>query len=823
VAYSPNGQLVATGGDDGKVKVWNVATGFCFVTFSEHKGPITGLAFMGGRGTGHGLAVVSSSLDGTVRAFDLVRYRNFRTFTPATPVQFTSLAVDEGGEVVMAGGMDPFTIHVWSVQTGKVLDVLAGHDAPIASLSYCPAAGLLASASWDKTVRLWDVFRSGTATETLRHGSDALAVAFRPDGAQLAVSTLDGTIHFWDVKRGAEVGTIDGRRDAAGGRKAGDVRTAKSSAAGKCFTAIAYTADGECLLAGGRTKYACLYAVAPKLLLRKWQLTHNRSLEGVLDKLSGKQLGEAGHVALLDLEDAEDPASRKVPDASLPGATRGDMASKRSARPEARTKAVAFSPTGRAFALATTEGLQLFGLDEALVFDPFELGEDVTPAAAQEALADGQFVRALLLALHLNEGSLIDTVVAALPVGGLQLVMSFVPLPFLSRLLEGIAGKLHPTGAARSPHVEFYLRALLALLTAQARPLRERPTAFGGGLRGAQRALLAQREVLSRMVDGNGYTLAFLCDAFDTQGAAGVGAAASSASSSSSAAAWETRAAVDAVPGDEDEAGAAEPMGSADEAAALEMTGAAGAGAGGSVKKPRASAAKSAAKAAVAAAGTLAAADEEDEESDPRVRSLVAIDDGGAEAAGSSSSSSAAASSSASATATPAAAPTSGKRSAKASAAKRTATVAASGLTAGAGAVEEDAGVVADEADLAAAAAATAAVSASIATPAAPAVHKTPGGKGKAARRSSLAAGEAVSTSEAPAEVTKPAASNAKNTKSASKKKASAVAAADEVEEEQAAVPASAKAASAAPPASARKASRSTAKKGRKAAVDELE
>jgi WD40 repeat protein len=47
VAYSPNGQLIATGGDDGKVKVWNATSGFCFVTFSEHIAPVTAITFMG--------------------------------------------------------------------------------------------------------------------------------------------------------------------------------------------------------------------------------------------------------------------------------------------------------------------------------------------------------------------------------------------------------------------------------------------------------------------------------------------------------------------------------------------------------------------------------------------------------------------------------------------------------------------------------------------------------------------------------------------------------------------------------------------------------
>ena len=50
-----------------------------------------------------GHALLSASLDGTVRAFDLMRYRNFRVLTSPDPCQFVSLAVDPSGEVVCAG------------------------------------------------------------------------------------------------------------------------------------------------------------------------------------------------------------------------------------------------------------------------------------------------------------------------------------------------------------------------------------------------------------------------------------------------------------------------------------------------------------------------------------------------------------------------------------------------------------------------------------------------------------------------------------------------------------------------------------------------
>ncbi len=78
-----------------QVKLWTVDSGFCFVTFSEHTAPVTAVSFLPTSS-----AAVSASLDGTVRAWDLLRYRNFRTMTSPDPVQLASLAVDPAGEVL---------------------------------------------------------------------------------------------------------------------------------------------------------------------------------------------------------------------------------------------------------------------------------------------------------------------------------------------------------------------------------------------------------------------------------------------------------------------------------------------------------------------------------------------------------------------------------------------------------------------------------------------------------------------------------------------------------------------------------------------------
>lgn len=104
---------------------------------------------------------------------------------------------------------------------------------------------------------------------------------------------------------------IEGKADAAGGRRSTDARTAASSTRGKCYTTVCYSADGSCMLAGGLSKYVCIYAIPPRLLLRKFQLTHNRSLEGVLDKLNSNNLGPGGVLGQVDVSDSDDERDKR--------------------------------------------------------------------------------------------------------------------------------------------------------------------------------------------------------------------------------------------------------------------------------------------------------------------------------------------------------------------------------------------------------------------------------------------------------------------------------------------------------------------------------
>lgn len=500
LVYSPDGSKVVTASEDGKIKLWDTSSGFCLVTFTEHSAAVTALEF-----SRKGNVLFSASLDGSVRAWDLIRYRNFRTFAAPDRVQFSSLAVDPSGEVVCAGSLDNFDIYVWSVQTSQLLDTLAGHEGPVSCLSFgaeIANASILASASWDHTVRVWNIFARTQTVEPFQLTSDVLQVVMRPDSKQLSVSTLNGEITIWDIEEGKQVGGIDGAKDISGGRHSSDRFSAKNSARSKYFTCMTYSADGKCLIAGGNSRFICLYDVASAVLLKRFEISRNMSLEGTLDYLNSKNMTEAGALNLINDPDASDWEDRV--DDTLPGVVRGDK-SKRRTRPEIRTTAIKFSPTGRQFAAASTEGLLMYSIDDELMFDPFDLDVDVTPQTTLQALSNKEYLIALVMAHRLNVPRLIQRVYESIPVDTIERVSRGLPVVYLDRFLRFLASASEST-----PHAEFHLRWIKAVITAHGRHMAQRKHEYAQVLRAVQKFVTRVNKEVARLAGVNGYSAEYL-------------------------------------------------------------------------------------------------------------------------------------------------------------------------------------------------------------------------------------------------------------------------------------------------------------------------
>ena len=514
LAYSPGGGVIATGGGDGKVKLWSPSSGFCIVTFSEHTAPVSGVCFLP-----HGRALVSSSLDGTVRAFDTMRYRNFQTFVSPTPAQFTCVAVDPSGELVVAGSRDTLLVYVWNMQTAQLLDSLSGHQGPISCLAFSggvSGTAFLASGSWDKTVRVWDFVTAKASIDVLQHGADVLDVAFSPDGSTLATSTLDGAISLWDAKEAEQIATIDGRRDITGGRSSISQVTRKNASGGKCFRSLAFSADGACLLAGGRSKYVCLYDVAERTLLRKFVLSQNVALDGVRTQLNSSKLTDAGPEEDLLLDEDSDE-----PNAAPPGSRQVLRRSERVTKLAVRAACVRFSPDGRSWAAASTEGLLLYGLDESLHFDPSGLELSTTPATILAAVEAGAFSRALPMALCLNEEHLLRATWQRVPPAEVPLVARELPPPYLERMLRFLAAEL---GASR--HLHAVLLWAHQIMLSHAARLRDAPSLYEVPLRALHKGARLRYDELSRLCNSNLFSLDFVIDQLQLQEAGAAAAAA---------------------------------------------------------------------------------------------------------------------------------------------------------------------------------------------------------------------------------------------------------------------------------------------------------
>jgi periodic tryptophan protein 2 len=268
--------------------------------------------------------------------------------------------------------------------------------------------------------------------------------------------------------------------------------TAANNSSGKTYNSLAYTADGQCIIAGGNSKYVVIYDVRDGVVIKKFQISENLSLDGTEEFLDSRRLTEAGNLDTLDAR-GEDSDLEDRMDVSLPGVQRGDM-SKRRYRLEARTKCVRISPTGRAWAAASTEGLLIYSIDDTITFDPFDLDIDLTPQAVLDTLASQSYLKSLVMAFRLNEKLLIQRVFESIPHSDVKLIARQLPVVYIMALLRFVAEQLD-----KGPHLEFDLLWVKETLFAHGRYLRDRSGEYASVFRALTKGLVDVQRNMSKL------------------------------------------------------------------------------------------------------------------------------------------------------------------------------------------------------------------------------------------------------------------------------------------------------------------------------------
>jgi WD40 repeat protein len=195
VAFSPDGELLATASEDKTVKLWKVGSGQMVTTLKGHSDIINDVDW-----SADGNLLASAASDGVI-IWEVPSGRIVHRLVETYPVQVNSVAFDPDGTSLASADEDG-TVAIWDVTSGQMKTSFTPHGGrAVTDVAFSPDGKRLATASLDKKVKIWEV-SSGERKLllTLSHSAEVTSVAFAPpDGMLLAAATSDNSVHLYDL------------------------------------------------------------------------------------------------------------------------------------------------------------------------------------------------------------------------------------------------------------------------------------------------------------------------------------------------------------------------------------------------------------------------------------------------------------------------------------------------------------------------------------------------------------------------------------------------------------------------------------------------
>jgi WD40 repeat protein len=353
VAFSPDSRRLASGSADQTVKVWDAATGNPLLRLTGHPGRVLGVAF---HPSGEQLASVSSG--GEIRLWGVNTGRELQRLPGVVGLGWR-IAFSPDGRLLAVGNTQG-AVRLWDTAAGRLLRELKGDESWMFAVGFSPDGQRLAGAC-RRAVCVWDV-PTGRQLHVLGgHTADINGVAFRPDGRLLASASDDGTIRLWEAAAGGAPVAV--RRGHTGG-----------------VWDVAFSPDGACLASAGRdgtvklwdtgagAEAAVLRAETDPLQAVAWSPDGSRLAaagEGRVVRICDTRTGRALHALTGHTEAVQSvafsPNGAWLASAGLDGTARlWDAATGREVRalggPTGPVSGVAFAPDGLRLASTGRDG-----------------------------------------------------------------------------------------------------------------------------------------------------------------------------------------------------------------------------------------------------------------------------------------------------------------------------------------------------------------------------------------------------------------------------------------------------------------------------------